>query len=309
MNREAFLNALALDLALGGSTNSILHLTAAAHEAGIDFGVKDVNPLSEEIPHLCRMSPAPQGYFMEDLDRAGGVSAVLKRLNESDLLRADAVTVYGPLKDLAETATVYNEEVIRATHQAYSERGGLAVLYGSLSPEGAVVKRAVVDESMHRHTGPARIFESEEEAVAQIQQRCFEDGDVLIIRNEGPRGGPGMREMLSPTSLLSGMGMDKRVALLTDGRFSGATRGAAIGHISPEAAANGPIALARNGDPVRIDMDKYRLDLLVSEDELNRRRRESEKWTPKHLSGYLRRYAEQVSSAGNGAVFQGQEKS
>jgi dihydroxy-acid dehydratase len=300
----AFRNAFAVDMALGGSTNSVLHLLAVAHEAGVEIPLRDLNDYSNRTPHLCRMSPAAGGHHIEDLDRAGGIRAVMGRLLDGGLLEGEVMTVTG--RTVAENvakARVGDDSVIRPLDNPYSATGGLAILFGSLAPDGAVVKQAVVAPEMRQHTGPARVFASEEEATAAIMDGAFEEGDVLVIRYEGPKGGPGMREMLTPTSLLSGMGLDHKVALLTDGRFSGATRGAAIGHISPEAAERGPLAVVRDGDPIQIDIANHRLDLLVAEEEVRDRLAELAPWEPPARSGYLRRYAQAVTSASTGAVF------
>ena len=300
----AFRNAFTVDMALGGSTNSVLHLLAVAHTAGVEIPLKELNEFSARTPHICRMSPAAGGHHIEDLYHAGGIPAVMKRLLEGDLLDKDVLTVTG--QSLAENLSgvqVQDESVVRPLSAPYSPTGGLAILFGNLAPGGAVVKQAVVSPKMLRHTGPARVFESEEEATAAIMAGEFESGDVLVIRYEGPKGGPGMREMLTPTSLLSGMGMDDRVALLTDGRFSGATRGAAIGHISPEAAARGPIAVIQAGDQIQIDIPNRKLSLLLDEDEIERRLTALTPWESSVKVGYLRRYAQMVTSAGTGAVF------
>jgi len=302
----AFGNAFTVDMALGGSTNSVLHLLAVAHEAGVEIPLTGVNGYSARTPHLCKMSPAAGGHHIEDLDRAGGIPAVMRRLLDGGLLDGGVQTVTG--RSLAENLSAAcgpgrtDGDVIRSLEAPYSPRGGLAILFGNLAPEGAVVKQAVVAPQMRQHTGPARVFDSEEAATAAILAREFEEGGVLVIRYEGPKGGPGMREMLTPTSLLSGMGLDDRVALLTDGRFSGATRGAAIGHISPEAAEGGPLAAVRDGDPIHIDVDAHRLDLELPEAEVARRLAALPPWQPE-VGGYLRRYAEMVTSASTGAVF------
>jgi len=300
----AFRNAFAVDMALGGSTNSVLHLLAIAHEAGVEIPLSELNEIGARTPHLCKMSPAAGGYHIEDLDRAGGIPAVMGRLLEGGLLDGSVQTVTG--RTLAENvaqATVRDERVIRPLDDPHSAGGGLAILFGNLAPDGAVVKQAVVAPEMRQHTGPARVFESEEAATEAIMARRFAEGDVIVIRYEGPKGGPGMREMLTPTSLLSGMGLDDKVALLTDGRFSGATRGAAIGHISPEAAEGGPLAIVRDGDPIRIDIPNHRLDLDLPAEEIARRLAALPPWEPRVKSGYLRRYAERVTSASTGAVF------
>jgi dihydroxy-acid dehydratase len=300
----AFRNAFAVDMALGGSTNSVLHLLAVAHEAGVEIPLRELNDYSARTPHLCRMSPAAGGHHIEDLYRAGGIPAVMRRLLDGGLLDGGVLTVTG--RSLAEnlaTATVGDESVIRPLDAPYSTTGGLVILFGNLAPDGAVVKQAVVAPQMRQHTGPARVFESEEAATAAILAGQFEEGDVLVIRYEGPKGGPGMREMLTPTSLLSGMGLDDKVALLTDGRFSGATRGAAIGHISPEAAERGPLAIVRDGDPIHIDIPNRTLTLEVAEAEITPRMAALPPWEPTVKSGYLRRYAQAVTSASSGAVF------
>jgi dihydroxy-acid dehydratase len=300
----AFRNAFTVDMALGGSTNTVLHLLAIAHEAGVDIPLRDLNGFSDRTPHLCRMSPAADGHHIEDLHRAGGIQAVLRRLMEGDLLRGDALTVTG--RSVAENATqviVRSDAIIRPLSDPYSQTGGLALLFGNLAPGGAVVKQAVVAPDMQKHAGPARVFESEEEATAAIMEGRFEEGDVLVVRYEGPKGGPGMREMLTATSMLSGMGVDDKVALLTDGRFSGATRGAAIGHISPEAAERGLIAIVKDGDTIHIDIPNRVLSLEVDQTEIDRRMAELPRWESSATSGYLRRYANMVTSASTGAVF------
>jgi len=300
----AFRNAFAVDMALGGSTNSVLHLLAVAHESGIEIPLSDLNDYSARTPHLCRMSPAAGGHHLEDLDRAGGIPALMSRLLEGGLLEGSVHTVTGrTLAENVATAKVREDAVIRPLDAPYSRSGGLAILFGNLAPDGAVVKQAVVAPKMRQHTGPARVFGSEEEATAAIVAKQFDSGDVLVIRYEGPKGGPGMREMLTPTSLLSGMGVDDRVALLTDGRFSGATRGAAIGHISPEAAERGPLAVVRDGDRIHIDIPNRALTLEVAEGEITRRLAELPPWEPSVRAGYLRRYAQAVTSASTGAVF------
>jgi dihydroxy-acid dehydratase len=304
MTPAAFRNAFAVDMALGGSTNSVLHLLAVAHEAGVEIPLETLNDYSSQTPHLCRMSPAAGGHHIEDLDRSGGIAAVMHRLLDGGLLAAEALTVTG--ETVAENligVKICDSAVIRDLDAPYAPTGGLAILFGNLAPDGAVVKQAVVAPEMQQHTGPARVFESEEAATAAIMAREFQEGDVLVIRYEGPRGGPGMREMLTPTSMLSGMGLDDKVALLTDGRFSGATRGAAIGHISPEAAERGVLAVVRNGDPIHIDIPARSLNLGVDRGEIERRLTELPAWEPSVSSGYLRRYAQAVTSACTGAVF------
>jgi dihydroxy-acid dehydratase len=302
----AFRNAFAVDMALGGSTNSVLHLLAVAHEAGIEIPMSDINDCSARTPHLCRMSPAAGGHHIEDLDGAGGIPAVMRRLLDGGLLNGEVLTVTGRAlaENLAEAAEG-DDSVIRSLDAPYSPSGGLVILFGNLAPDGAVVKQAVVAPEMRQHTGPARVFDSEEAATKAIVAGEFAPGEVLVIRYEGPKGGPGMREMLTPTSLLSGMGLDDKVALLTDGRFSGATRGAAIGHISPEAAERGPLAIVRDGDPIRIDIPRRTLILEVPEAEIAHRLAALPLWEPPIKGGYLRRYAQAVTSASTGAVFRG----
>jgi dihydroxy-acid dehydratase len=288
-------------MALGGSTNSVLHFTAIAHEAGIDFPFSLINEISERTPTLCKLSPAGD-YHIEDLDRAGGVAGVMKRLSE--LLNLGVRTVSGKsVTQIITAARVLDREVIHSVADAYSATGGIAILFGNLAPEGAVVKRAAVAPEMLVHQGPARVFDSEEEATSVIMSGSIKTGEVIIIRYEGPKGGPGMREMLTPTSLLSGMGRDKEVALLTDGRFSGATRGAAIGHVSPEAARRGPIAALRDGDIIKIDIPNYKLEVELSDKEMAERLAQLTEFKPKVKTGYLGRYAGEVGSAGTGAVF------
>ena len=298
---EAIHNAFSVDMALGGSTNSVLHLMAIAHEAGVEFPLATVNEISQRTPHLAKLRPSGE-YHIEDLDRAGGIPAVMKELE--GLLHLKAKTVSGKsLAGVIADSHNHAKEVIRPFARAHSAIGGIAVLFGNLAPEGAVVKRAAVAEEMMFHQGPARVFDSEEEATKAIMHKRIKPGDVVVIRYEGPKGGPGMREMLTPTALLSGMGMDKEVALITDGRFSGATRGAAIGHVSPEAASRGPIAALQDGDIIKIDIAHQRLDVELSDKEIEKRLSKLAEFEPKVKSGYLRRYAEKVSSASTGAVF------
>ncbi len=302
LTEQAFDNALTVDMALGCSTNTLLHLTALAFECGFNLDLNRVNEISRRTPQLCLLSPAGPDRI-EDLGRAGGVSAVMKELLSAGLLNGDLLTVTG--KRIAENlsaAEVLDRQVIRSVNDPYRPEGGLAVLFGNLAPEGAVVKQGAVSEKMQCFSGTARVFDSEENAVEAISGGAVRAGDVVVIRYEGPSGGPGMREMLAPTSVLAGMGLDDKVALITDGRFSGATRGAAIGHVSPEAAAGGLIALVREGDLISIDIPRHSLLLDVLEEELNRRREAWRKPEPKINRGYLKRYARQVSSAGKGAV-------
>ncbi|MCI9445136.1 MAG: dihydroxy-acid dehydratase [Oscillospiraceae bacterium] len=301
MTEAAFRNALAVDMALGCSTNSMLHLPAIAHECGIEINLDIANAISERTPNLCHLAPAGRTY-VEELDEAGGVYAVMNELSKKGLLDLDCLTVTG--KTVGENiAGCENRdpEVIRPIENPYGETGGIAVLRGNLAPEGSVVKRSAVAPEMLVHEGPARVFECEEDAQAAINAGKIHPGDVVVIRYEGPRGGPGMREMLNPTSAIMGMGLGGSVALITDGRFSGATRGACIGHVSPEAASGGPIGVVREGDRIRIDIPGNRLELLVSGEELAARMKD---FTPvrKALSGYLKRYAALVSSGASGAV-------
>ncbi len=306
MTRTAFLNALAVDMALGCSTNSVLHLLAIANEAGVALDQTLINEISEATPNLCRLAPAGH-HHMQDLYNAGGVYKVIENLVGAGFVNPEALTVTGKtiggnISDPAFCIPVTNKDVIRPIDNPYSKTGGLAVLFGSLAPRGGVVKRSAVAPEMLRHSGPARVFDSEEEAIAAIYDGKIKKGDVVVIRYEGPSGGPGMREMLGPTSAIAGMGLDKEVALVTDGRFSGATRGAAIGHISPEAAAGGAIAYVVEGDIISIDIPAYTINLEVSEDEMERRRREMKIKKKTNLKGYIKRYAENVSSADRGAI-------
>ncbi|MEA3407537.1 MAG: dihydroxy-acid dehydratase [Chloroflexota bacterium] len=310
LTRKAFHNAFTTDMALGGSTNSVLHLLAIAHEAGVDFDLHTLNDFSSNTPHLCKLAPASDQHI-EDLYYSGGIGAVLHELDGLGLLEGDALTVTGepmienlrPGSRWAPNYELVNRDVVRSGDDPYSPTGGLTILFGNLAPEGAVVKSAAVAPRMMEHRGPARVFDSEEEATAAITNHEFEEGDVLFIRYEGPKGGPGMREMLTPTSLLSGMGLDDRVALITDGRFSGATRGAAIGHVSPEAAARGPVAAVQDGDMISIDIPAHTLTLEVPEEEITRRLEALPPYEPDIKKGYLRRYAQMVTSASTGAVF------
>jgi len=304
MTEDAFRNAFTVDMALGGSTNTVLHLIAVAHEAGIDIPLDELNAISQRTPHLCRMSPVAGGHHIQDLDRAGGIPAVTKELMEAGLINAGARTVTGcSVGENVAQARLYGRDVIRSVQEPYSASGGLAILFGNLAPDGAVIKTAAVPQDKRVYRGPARVFDSEDAATKAILAEDFQRGDVIVIRYEGPKGGPGMREMLTPTSVLSGMGMDGEVALLTDGRFSGATRGIAIGHISPEAAARGPISAIQDGDEVLIDIDNLVLDLQVATAEIERRIAALPPWTCAVNGGYLRRYAELVTSANTGAVF------
>ena len=304
MTKEAFLNALTVDMALGCSTNSMLHLPAIAHEVGFDFKPELANELSAKTPNLCHLAPAGPTY-MEDLNEAGGVYAVMKELSELNLLHLDCMTVTGKtVGENIKNAENLNPEVIRPLDNPYSKTGGIAVLKGNLAPDTGVVKRSAVCQEMMVHEGPARVFDCEEDAIAAIKGGKIVAGDVVVIRYEGPKGGPGMREMLNPTSAIAGMGLGSTVALITDGRFSGASRGASIGHVSPEAAVGGPIALVEEGDLISINIPECRLELKVSEEELARRKAA---WTPRKpnvTTGYLARYARMVTSANRGAVLE-----
>lgn len=303
MTRDAFLNAIRLDNAIGCSTNSVLHLLAIASEANVEIDLSLFNEISDTTPLLCKISPAGH-HHMEDIYQAGGIQSLYHELNKAGLVNTNCMTVTGKTlgENIANTP-VKDNTVIRNLDNPYSDKGGLAILFGNLAEQGAVVKKSAVDPDMMQHTGPARVFESEEDAVQAILAGQIKPGDVLVIRYEGPRGGPGMREMLTPTSAIAGMGLDKEVALITDGRFSGATRGAAIGHISPEAAAGGLIALVEEGDLIRIDIPGLNLELLVEEKALEERKASWEVPAPKIQSGYMKRYAEMVQSASTGAVF------
>ncbi|MGA8849735.1 MAG: dihydroxy-acid dehydratase [Dehalococcoidia bacterium] len=303
ITRDSLYNAFAVDMALGGSTNSVLHLAAIAHEAGIDFPLSLISEISDSVPHICKLSPASD-YHIEDLDLAGGIPAIMHEI--SKLLKLDANTILGkPIGDIARKAKVKNRTVIRSLSQPYAPTGGISILFGNLAPDGSVVKSAAVASEMLVHRGPARVFNSEEEATVAIMKSKFKSGEVIVIRYEGPKGGPGMREMLAATSLLSGMGMDKKVALVTDGRFSGGTRGAAIGHVSPEAAVKGPIAALRDGDMIRINIPDHKLEVELSQKELKQRLASLPSFKPKIKTGYLKRYSDKVSSASTGAVFDG----
>ena len=304
MTKEAIHNALTVDMALGCSTNSMLHIPAIAHEIGYDFDISIANEISAKTPNLCHLAPAGPTY-MEDLNEAGGVYAVMNELSELGLLNLDCMTVTG--KTLGENISGCrnkNEEVIRPLSNPYSQTGGLAVLKGNLAPDGSVVKRSAVVEEMMVHTGPARVFECEEDAIAAIKGGKIVAGDVVVIRYEGPKGGPGMREMLNPTSAIAGMGLGASVALITDGRFSGASRGASIGHVSPEAAVGGPIALIQDGDIIEIDIPNHKLNVALSEEELAKRKAEWKPREPKVKTGYLSRYEKLVTSGDKGAVLQ-----
>ena len=304
MTKDAILNALTVDMALGCSTNSMLHLPAIAHEVGFDFDIAFANEISEKTPNLCHLAPAGATY-MEDLNEAGGVHAVMNELDKKGLLNKDCITVTGKtLGENIEGCVNRNPEVIRPIENPYSETGGLAVLKGNLAPDGSVVKRSAVVAEMMVHEGPARVFESEEDAIAAIKGGKIVAGDVVVIRYEGPKGGPGMREMLNPTSAIAGMGLGSSVALITDGRFSGASRGASIGHVSPEAAVGGPIAFVEEGDIIKIDIPGLSLNVDISEEEMARRKANWQPKEPNVTTGYLARYAKMVTSGNRGAILE-----
>ncbi len=302
LTQKAFQNALTVDMALGCSTNSVLHLPAIANEVGIEINLDIINEISARVPNLCKLSPAGQ-HHIQDLYTAGGVQAVMKELSKKNLLHLDLITATGKkVGENIENAKVLDNEVIRDIDNPYSTTGGIAVLRGNIAPDGAVVKRSAVAKEMLAHKGPARVFDSEDDAIEAIYNGKIIKGDVIVIRYEGPKGGPGMREMLGPTSAIAGMGLDKDVALITDGRFSGASRGASIGHVSPEAMEGGPVAFIKEGDIVSIDIPAGKLDIEVSSEEIERRMKEWKAPQPKITWGYLGRYARQVSSASTGAV-------
>ena len=304
MTKEAFLNALTVDMALGCSTNSMLHLPAIAHEAGVELNPEMANAISEKTPNLCHLAPA--GYhYIEELNEAGGVYAVMNELNKLGLLHTECMTATG--KTVGENikgCVNKNPEIIRPVENPYSKTGGIAVLKGNLAPDTAVVKRSAVVPEMQVHEGPARVFDCEEDAIEAIRGGKIVAGDVVVIRYEGPKGGPGLREMLNPTSAIAGMGLGSSVALITDGRFSGASRGASIGHVSPEAAEGGPIALVEEGDLIRINIPEHKLEVVVSDEELARRKAAWTPREPKVTTGYLKRYAKMVSSANKGAILE-----
>ena len=302
ITKDAIMNALTVDMALGCSTNSMLHLPAIAHEIGFDFDISFANPISERTPNLCHLAPAGPTY-MEDLNEAGGVWAVMKELADIGLLNTDCMTVTGKtVGENIKNAVNRDPEVIRPVDNPYSKTGGLAVLKGNLAPDGSVVKRSAVVDEMMVHEGPARVFDCEEDAIAAIKGGKIVEGDVVVIRYEGPKGGPGMREMLNPTSAIAGMGLGSSVALITDGRFSGASRGASIGHVSPEAAVGGPIALVEEGDIIKIDIPNMKLELDVSDEVLAERKAKWQPREPKVTTGYLKRYAALVTSGNRGAI-------
>lgn len=303
MNEEAFTNALTLDMALGCSTNTVLHLSAIAKEAGVPFSLERINEISKRTPNLCSLSPGGKDH-MEDLDRAGGIHAVLKELSGAGLIHGQCITASGKtVAENMEPAMIRDRKVIRSVKEPYRPEGGLAILYGNLAPAGCVVKQSAVSKEMLSHEGPARVFDSEEEVTDAIMNGRINPGEVLVIRYEGPKGGPGMREMLTPTSAIAGMGLDAQVALITDGRFSGGTRGASIGHVSPEAMEGGPIAALKNGDVIVIDIPQKKIDVKLSDGDIQKR---LSTWKPpaqRITTGYMERYGRSVLSASEGAVF------
>jgi dihydroxy-acid dehydratase len=303
LTMEAFANAITVDMAFGGSTNTTLHLPAVAHEAGLKIDLEIFNQISHKTPHLCSLSPGGP-HHLQDLHRAGGIPALMGELAKGRLINTAVMTVTGKkVKENIRSTPILDPEVIRQLENPYHPTGGLVVLFGNLAPDGAVVKASAVDPEMLKNEGPARVFESEEEALQVILNKKIASGEVIVIRYEGPKGGPGMREMLAPTSAIAGIGMDKEVALITDGRFSGGTRGAAIGHISPEAAEGGPIAVIKDGDVIEIDIPARQVRLQLSDEEIKGRLKQWKSPAPKIKSGYMYRYAQMVSSASTGAVF------
>jgi len=307
MTTKAFENAITVDVALGGSTNTVLHIPAIANEAGVKFELKTINEISGRTPNLCKLSPARRAdgsqHYIEDLNDAGGIPAVMKELSKKNLLHTDAKTVAGTIKEIIKNVENNNTDVIRTAENAYSQQGGLAILFGNIAPDGAVVKQSAVAPEMMKREGRARVFTSEEDAQKAILGKKIKPGDVVVIIYEGPKGGPGMREMLAPTAAIAGMGLDKDVALITDGRFSGGTRGAAIGHISPEAMEGGPIGLVREGDTIAIDIKARSINLVVTDAEMAKRKSAWVQPEPKIKSGVLYRYSQMVTSASTGAIF------
>ena len=307
ITKESMMNALTMDMALGCSTNSMLHLPAIAHEIGFDFNIKFANEISEKTPNLCHLAPAGPTY-MEDLNEAGGIYAVMKEISKLNLLNLDCMTVTGKtVGENIKDAVNFDPEVIRTIENPYSKTGGLAVLSGNLAPDGSVVKRSAVVPEMMEHSGPARVFDCEEDAIEAIKGGKIVAGDVVVIRYEGPKGGPGMREMLNPTSAIAGMGLGSTVALITDGRFSGASRGASIGHVSPEAAVGGPIALVEEGDIIEINIPEYKINLKISDEEMAKLKAKWQPREPKVTTGYLARYAAMVTSGDRGAILEVQK--
>ncbi len=304
ITKKAIMNALAVDMAIGGSSNTALHIPAIAHYAGIKLTLKDINPVSETTPHICTLAPAGN-HHLQDLHNAGGIPAIMNELLKHKLMHGGCKTVTGAtVSKNVENCKIIDTSVIRTVKKPVHADGGLAVLTGNIAPDGCIVKQAAVDPSMLKHSGPAVVFKSEESAVKAIMSGKIKKGDVIVIIYEGPKGGPGMREMLTPTSVIAGMGLDKDVALITDGRFSGATRGSSIGHISPEAASGGPIAIIKDGDTIEIDIRKKSLNVKLSDEEIKKRLKSWKPPKPNITTGYMKRYADLVSSANNGAVFE-----
>ncbi|MBN1500139.1 MAG: dihydroxy-acid dehydratase [Spirochaetes bacterium] len=304
INKKSLENALAVDMAIGGSSNTALHIPAISHYAGVPLTLKDINPIAAKVPHLCTIAPAGP-HHMIDLHYSGGISAVIKSLADSGLLHKDCMTVTGDtIYNNVKSISNIDRKIIREISNPVHADGGLAVLTGNIAPDGCIVKKAAVAEEMLVHSGPAKVFTCEEDAVNAIMNNKIVKGDVVVIIYEGPKGGPGMPEMLTPTSVIAGMGLDKEVALITDGRFSGATRGASIGHISPEAASGGPVAVVRNGDIIEINIKENTINVKLTDDEIKKRLSELPEYSPKISEGYMRRYALQVSSADRGAVFE-----
>jgi len=304
ISKDSLMNAFALDMAMGGSTNTVLHALAIANEAGVDFDLAELNKLSEKVPYICKVSPATKDVHMEDVDAAGGVSAILKEISKVEgILNLSSPTVTGQtLGENVAAAEIKNSAVIRTVENPYAKTGGLAILFGNLAPFGSIVKTGAVDSKMMKHTGPARIYNSQDEAMENILAGHVQAGDVVVIRYEGPKGGPGMPEMLSPTSAIMGMGLGDKVALITDGRFSGGTRGACIGHVSPEAADRGPIAALVDGDLITVDITNRMLSVKLTHEEIQKRLADLPPFEPKIKKGYLGRYARLVTSANTGAI-------
>ena len=303
MNKKSFENAITVDLALGGSTNSILHILAIAYELGIDMDIKRFDDISKSVPHLCNLSPGGS-HYVEDLYYAGGIQALIKRLSEVGVIFEDALVVNGKkIRNNIKEVKVLDNDVIRPIEESYHDEGGLAILYGNIAPKGCVVKQSAVNNKMLKHKGPAKVYNSEEKAIQAMYNNEIHSGDIVVIRYEGPKGGPGMREMLSPTSTIAGIGLDEEVALITDGRFSGATRGASIGHISPEAMEGGPIAIIEDYDEIEIDIPNRKINSKITNDKINKRLKNFKKVEPKIKEGYLSRYTRFVSSADKGAIY------
>jgi len=304
VNEKTISNAFILDMAMGGSTNTVLHTLAAANEAGLDYKLEDLNKLSKKTPYICKVSPATPDVHIEDVYLAGGISAILKELSKKEgLLDLTRPSVTGKtLEENIKNSVNKNKKIIRSVKEPFSKEGGLSVLYGNIAPQGSIVKTGAVNDNMLVHEGPAKIYDSQEEAITGIKSNKVKAGDVVVIRYEGPRGGPGMPEMLAPTSTIMGMGLGNKVALITDGRFSGGTRGACVGHISPEAASGGPIAFLKNGDTIVINIPERSINVDLSSDEMESRKRLLKPFKSKIASGYLNRYSRMVTSANTGAI-------